>query len=215
MITADAVRLRLPLVESFTGAQMEVLDQHPVCQRKLRRLQPPLLRAHRLPLCVSWWDDLPDKVYRSLHEAVTRWNWEMGRRTSVRETFRLVPNTYLGIDLVVGTRMFSWEEVDFGSVAAGAYGEHSFGNPVGGSEIGECTLYWDKTGKVMCGKIFVPPDLSDFDTAATLAHELGHGLLLGHSPNIPAHLMYRKHTGVDRPKKKECRWVAEIWRDHE
>ena len=141
----------------------------------------------------------------------------MEKREYVEGTFRLVGSDYPGPkDLMVGVKVF--EPLDFkhqfGSTAAGAFGVHGEGTtaPMGrGEELGDCELFWDVRGRVIAGRIFIPDDLSLFDSACTLAHELGHGLLLGHDPIHPWRLMYKDHTGVRGPKPKECEWVARIW----
>ena len=208
MLTADDIRLRLPLVNSFDAAHLEVLDQHPVCQRKFRRLQPRLLHAHPLPLYVGFFPGTPAKVEECGLEAMDRWNDQMAKHTAITGGMfaRWEPGV-TPLDLMIGAKLFSWGEVsfDFGSW------QGSFGNPVGREELGECTLYWNEGLIVQAGKLFVPPDLARRDTTSTLGHELGHGGKLGHSPHVPSDIMFRYHTDVQKPSKKECRWAEEIW----
>lgn len=208
----EKLRLRVPLGATFTEDQMSVLDQHPNCQRKLRQLQDPLLPGHSLPLKVGFWEDTPDHVREAGRRAMRRWNDRMKKRTGVEQTFSLwPPEDTSPVDLMIGAKMFSWGEADFGSVASGAWGNHSFGAPIGDSEVGECTLYWDVNRKILAGKIFCPSDAARADCASILAHELGHALLLGHEPHLVGYLMYRNHGGVKGPQPEECRWVKEIW----
>ena len=211
MPTADDRRLRLPMASAYTTDQMRVLNWHPGCQRKLRQLLPALEPSHQLPLRVGFWEDTPDRVRRAGLKAVNRWNREM-KKEGVAQTFSpWEVGDHGRADLMIGAKMFSWGEADFGSVASGAWGKHSFGAPLGGSEVGECTLYWDLQHRIIGGKIFCPGDAAEADCAAILAHELGHGLLLGHEPTRPGLLMYRTHTAVKKPSAMERRWVEEIW----
>jgi hypothetical protein len=212
-LTADDVRLRVPLDRE----RFEDLKGKPRKLRQAQMAQSVLVPQHPLPLAVGWWPDTPDRVVEDLDKAIVRWNKRMMRRTSINSTFRLVDFDYLGKkDLMVGCRDFEAldHKAQFGNRTVGGFetsGPESNAPTGKGEEVGACELFWDIYGKVLAGRIFVPDDMSRFDTRCVLAHELGHGLLLGHDPRYAWRLMWKDHTGVKGPKPKECRWVEEIW----
>jgi len=212
-LTAEKIRLRVPLDPDMA----EELVGRPRKLRKAQMAQPVLLPEHPLPLRVGWWPDTPDHVQDALRRATEIWNHRLKKRAGIGPAFMLVDFDYLGSkDLMVGCRDF--EPLDgktqFGASTVGGFGVHgdTSTSPQGkGEELGDCELFWNLSRKVIAGRIFIPDDLSKFDSVCVLAHELGHGLLLGHDPVHPWRLMYKDHTGVRGPKPKECRWVQEIW----
>tara|TARA_Y100000310_G_C20536434_1_gene741088 strand:- start:17 stop:664 length:648 start_codon:yes stop_codon:yes gene_type:complete len=212
-LTADKLRLRVPLDQETQGA----LKGKPRKLKQAELAQPALLPGHPLPLVVGFWRDAPSHVRTAGMKAIHRWNRRMAKHTGVAETFiGAGSNPTKHVDLMIGCREFDIffdPDIEFGEPnSRSVSGSAPLG---GGEELGDCELYWDEEKRVyvghLAGRIFVPDDLSIFDTACVLAHELGHGLLLGHDPIHPWRLMYKDHTGVRGPKPKECRWIQEIW----
>ena len=184
--TADSIRLRAP-------------DGRPLTWRS------------RPPLRVGFWDATPVRITDACSWAVDMWSTKLGRRL-------LFPWRGVGrVDVMCGARGV---EVAFGQGASGRgsvsdllRSQRSTAALPGNSEgtFGDCDLYWNSSSQVIAASVFAAPGLSQLDTRAAIAHELGHVLLLGHAPASPLRLMYRTHTGVTRPSRAEVLWVRDIW----
>ena len=204
-MTADFIRLRAPVPDETK----EMLKNRPRLLYGAQLAQPALLPPHALPLAVGFWSATVPTVREAGLLAMGRWNEEMARHTSIPVTF--VPwqiGDDFEMDLMLGDKFFPWSAAGFTSPGDR---KHGFGRDGSVDEMGECTLYWDEDHRIIVGKAYCPTDAAKPDAAGALAHELGHGLLLGHERHLLGHLMYPKHGGVMKPRKAECKWVEEIW----
>ena len=209
MLTPEKIRLRSPLPQDA----YEALKAKPRKLKAARLARPALLPGHPLPLNLAFWDDTPQVVREATALAARRWNEQMRKHGGQSgRTFQFVGlNTLTHIDLMVGTRHFDLADPQFEPVA---FGQRDFARPYGtpNEELGNIRLYWCTNYQVLAGRIFVPDDTQNcHDLSCILAHELGHGLLLGHDPVNPWRLMYRHSATIKKPKPKECRWAADIW----
>lgn len=164
----------------------------------------PLRWKREPPLTVGLWDDTPDRIRSAVAWSLDGWNRGVGL-----PLLRLAPR---------GTPTWIWFgawgiESTFGGGAAGH-------GPVGSllgrgrapdTEFASCELYWDASHRGLAADIRISAHLARTDTRASVSHELGHALLLGHDSSRPWRLMYPSHTAVTRPTKAEARWVGEIW----
>jgi hypothetical protein len=216
-LDADKIRLRVPLPKEAA----EALAAKPLKLKVAQRAQPALLPGHKLPLRVSFWEGTPTHVHAAVGMAILRWTEQLFLHGGFKtDALVVVGSSMPNIDIMVGVKSFEIPfspEAEFGHVATGMLvGRHTFGKPFGApnEELGDCELFWDQRYRVKCGRIFVPEDIHDtYTLSSLLAHEFGHGLLLGHDPSTPSRLMYRHHGAVMKPSPKECRWVREIWNE--
>ena len=218
MLNADFMRLRAPVPDDVH----EMLKHRPLLLKGAQLAQPALQPGHKLPLKVSFWPDTPLYVIEAAKRATDEWAWAMNRHTPYKDRpILLVDITTPHLDLVVGVKPFEipFDPVaEFGNVAVGYFGQHTFGQPFGtpNGELGNIELFWDEQYRTYyggyAGRVFVPDDITNLRVLeGILGHEFGHGLLAGHSPHTPSHIMYRHHTDVTAPKKPECKVVWEIW----
>jgi hypothetical protein len=218
--TADFIRLRVPVSDDV----YEMLKNRPLLLKGAQLAQPALIPGHELPLRVAVWPDEPDFLRDATRRAIDNWNDAMAKHTSISGMmFEYVEDITDGrIDLVVGTKPFEipFDPVaEFGEVGGGMlFNNHTFGSPFGtpNAELGEIENCWNERYEVyvgfLAGRIYAPDDIKHRRTlVGIIGHELGHGGLLGHSPDTPSHIMYRHHTDVTKPKKQECLWAADIW----
>jgi len=205
--SAETVRLRA-LPSHLTSAAFETL---PLAERQ--KCRPLFWRpvGEFEPLTFWFWGGTSLMTQAAFLRAMHHIQEDVGHTL-----FQQAPHQSGSVNLMLGE--YEAEEVEdwsmfsmpiLGFLRGGGESDSAFG-PIEEQEFGYCQHWWDKSGCVLGATAAVDLGLAWADRWHIAAHELGHALLLGHDPDTPMRMMYRKHTGVGRLKPIERKWVCDI-----